>query len=100
MTHSLARAAQARVLAQRGELERAESLGREAVAIADHTDDIDLTAWLRSDLAEVLTLAEKAGDACTVLEEAVRLAERKEDLILVERARARLAELQTAASRQ
>jgi ATP/maltotriose-dependent transcriptional regulator MalT len=99
-THSFARAAHARVLAQRGDLERAESLAHEAIAIADRTDDIGARAWLRTDLAEVLTLADKVGEACSALEEAVLLADEKEDMILVERARARLAELQTFSPRQ
>jgi hypothetical protein len=85
------------VLAKRGELERAESLGREAVAIADQTDDIDASAWLRTDLADVLALADKAAEACSALEEALRLAEQKEDLVVASRARNRLAELQTPA---
>jgi tetratricopeptide (TPR) repeat protein len=93
-THSIARAARARVLAHRGDLERAESLAREAVAIADRTDNIDSRAWFRLDLADVLGLAAKIGKARSVLEEAVDLAEQKEDLILIGRARARLAELQ------
>jgi class 3 adenylate cyclase/tetratricopeptide (TPR) repeat protein len=97
LTHGLARAAHARVLAKRGELERAESLGREAVAIADHTDDIDASARLRTDLADVLALADKAAEACSALEEALRLAEQKEDIVLASRARNRLAELQTPA---
>lgn len=76
------------MLAHRGELERAESLAREAVAIVDGTDDLDSRGWIRTDLAEVLGLAAKTDEARSVLEEAVRLAEQKEDLVLVERARA------------
>jgi len=99
-SQSISLAARARVLAHRGDLEGAESLAREAVAIADRTDDIDTHGWLRTDLAEVLNLAEKTREACSVLEEAFHLAEQKEDFVLVERARARLAELQPSASRQ
>jgi class 3 adenylate cyclase len=95
-THSIARAARAKVLAQRGDLERAESLAREAVAIADRTDNIDSRAWLRMGLADVLGLADKTGEARFVLEAAVELAEQKEDLVLIGRAQARLAELQVA----
>jgi class 3 adenylate cyclase len=96
---SLARTVRARVLAERGELERAESLARQAMAIADPTDNIDLRAWIRVDLAEVLSIATKNDEARSVLEEAVRLGEQKEDVILVERAQARLAELQEPAPR-
>jgi class 3 adenylate cyclase len=90
---SLARAGRARVFAHREGLEQAESLAREAVAIADRTDDLDLRAWLRTDLAEVLGLADRTGEARSTLEEAVRLAEAKQDVVVAARARARLAEL-------
>ena len=86
------------MLARGGDLERAEALAREAVAIVDRTDDIDMRGWLRTDLAEVLSFADKTEEASSVLEEAVRLAEQKEDLILVERARARLAEFQASSA--
>jgi class 3 adenylate cyclase/tetratricopeptide (TPR) repeat protein len=96
---SLALTARARVLAHRGDLKRAEALARDAVAIVDRTDDIDTCGWLRADLAEVLSLAGKTEEACSVLKEAVCLAEQKEDLILVERGRARLAEFQVSPAR-
>jgi class 3 adenylate cyclase/tetratricopeptide (TPR) repeat protein len=96
---SVALAARARVQAHRGDLERAEALGREAVAIVDLTDDIDTRGWLRTDLAEVLSLADRTEEACSVLEDAIRFAKQKEDLTLVERGRARLAAMQTADSR-
>jgi hypothetical protein len=86
------------VLARGGHLERGEALAREAVAIVDRTDDIDMRGWLRTDLVEVLSFAEKTEEASSVLEEAVRLAEQKEDLILLERARARLAEFQASSA--
>src|SRR5262249_49767543 len=95
---SLALAARARVLAHRGDLERGEALAREAVAIVDRTDDIDTRGWLRTDLAEVLSLADKTEEACSVLEEAVSLAEQKEDLVLVEFCRAHLAEFQASSA--
>jgi class 3 adenylate cyclase len=98
-SQSLVRAARARVLAHREVLEQAESLAREAVAIADRTDNLAMRAWLRTDLAEILNLREKTDEACSVLEEAVGLAGAKEELILAERARARLAELRASAPR-
>jgi hypothetical protein len=60
------------------------------------TDDVDLRAWLRIDLADVLSIAERTVEARSTLEEAVRLAEAKEDVVAAERARARLAELQAS----
>jgi tetratricopeptide (TPR) repeat protein len=95
---SLALAARARVRAHRGDHARAEALAREAVAIVDRTDNIDMRGWLRADLAEVLGLVGRTEEACSLLEEAVRFAEQKEDLILVEFGRARLAEFQASAS--
>ena len=98
-SQSVGRAARARVLAQREGHDQAEAVGREAVAIADRTDDLDLRGWLRTDLAEVLELAGKTAEACSVLEAAVGLAEAKEEVVLAEKARARLAELQASAPR-
>jgi class 3 adenylate cyclase/tetratricopeptide (TPR) repeat protein len=94
---SLTRAVRAQVLARKGDVEHAEALAREALAIVDRTDNIDGRGWLRADVADVLTLARKDDEAFSVLEEAVHLAEQKGDVVLVERARARLAELQTSA---
>jgi hypothetical protein len=78
------------------ELDQAEILAREAIVIVDVTDDVDLRAWLRIDLADVLSIAERTVEARGTLEEAVRLAEAKEDVDAAERARARLAELQAS----
>jgi hypothetical protein len=78
------------------ELDQAEILAREAIVIVDVTDDVDLKAWLRIDLADVLSIAERTVEARGTLEEAVRLAEAKEDVDAAERARARLAELQAS----
>jgi hypothetical protein len=86
-------------LGQREEHDQAEALAREAVAIADGTDDLDLRGWLRTDLAEVLELAGKTAEARSVLEAAVGLAEAKEEVVLAQQARARLAELQASAPR-
>ncbi|HEY3070308.1 MAG TPA: adenylate/guanylate cyclase domain-containing protein [Gaiellaceae bacterium] len=96
-SQSLVRAARARMLAHTQRLDQAESLAREAVTIVDRTDNLGMRAWLRTDLAEVLELAGKTTEACSVLEAAVGLAEAKEEVVLAEPARARLAELQASA---
>ncbi|MBA3728790.1 MAG: tetratricopeptide repeat protein, partial [Actinobacteria bacterium] len=86
-----------KVLARRGELEEGERIAREAVAIIERTDEIDHQgqAWL--DLAEVLHLAGKAGDARMAVEEAVERFERKGNLIMAQRARVLLEDFSSPA---
>ena len=64
------RQAKAKVLARRGEHAEAERLAREAVAIGDDTDALNLQGDAYKDLAEVLSLADKPGDAASALEQA------------------------------
>jgi hypothetical protein len=68
-------------------------LAREAATIVDRSDDLDSRAWIRMDVAEVLSAAGKGAEARSVLEEAIRLAEMKEDVLLVEQARTRIGQL-------
>lgn len=79
--------------AHNGDLEHAEVLAREAATIVDRSDDLDSRAWIRMDVAEVLSAAGKGAEARSVLEEAIRLAEMKEDVLLVEQARTRIGQL-------
>jgi class 3 adenylate cyclase/tetratricopeptide (TPR) repeat protein len=83
----------AKVLAQRGELERAKSLAREAVDLVESTDWLHLRAELHRDLAEVLLLSGAVDAAAHSLEHALALYEEKGDLPDAERVRERLAEL-------
>ena len=53
------RQAQAKVLADEGELDQAESLGREAVALASETDFLVLQGDALADLGQILRSAEK-----------------------------------------
>jgi hypothetical protein len=85
------------MLAHRERFEQAESLAREAAAIVDRTDNLGVRAWLRTDLAEVLELAGRTTEACSVLEAAVGFADAKEEIVLAAPTRARLAELQASA---
>ncbi len=72
------RRVRAKVLARRGELEEAERLGREAVAIASATaDNLDLRAQAFADLGEVLRLADRPQESQAALDEAIRLYEDK-----------------------
>jgi tetratricopeptide (TPR) repeat protein len=79
------------VLARRGELEEAERLAREAVALAEETDMLNAHADALIDLAEVLARA--GQDARAELDRALALYERKGNLVTAERTRSRLAEL-------
>ncbi len=81
------RTVRGKVLAGRGELETAEALVREAMAIVRTTDDIDAQADTLMDLAEVLVDAGRAADAQAFAQEALDLYEQKGDLVLAARAR-------------
>ena len=65
------RRVRAKILARRGELDEAERLGREAVAIASATADIlNLRAEALADLGEVLRLADRPHESRAALAEA------------------------------
>jgi len=61
------------VLARRGEVEQAEKLAREAVSLADRTDQLDSRAEAHGDLAEVLRSADRGGEAVRELKRAIWL---------------------------
>ncbi len=87
------RRVRAKVLARTGELDEAERLGREAVAIASATADIlDLRAEALADLGEVLRLADRPQESRAAFEEAIRLYEAKGNVVGAERVRDLLAE--------
>ena len=71
----------------------AEQLAREAVAISDETDLLNLQATARHDLAEVLAAADRTEEAASALEEALERYERKNNIVMAERTRKRLAAL-------
>jgi class 3 adenylate cyclase/tetratricopeptide (TPR) repeat protein len=98
-TQMLWRQVRAKVLARRGETGEAERLAREAVAVGQETDMIDVQGDTHADLAEVLLLAGKPDEAAAALEQALERYERKGNLVSAQRAQTRLAELQDAASR-
>ncbi len=77
----------ARLLARRGELERAEELAREGVGLAADSEFVVLHADVLLDLAEVLGLAGRPEDAAAAAAEAVSLYERKGNVAAAERAR-------------
>jgi Tetratricopeptide repeat len=82
------------VLAHRGQLAEAESLAREAVAIIEQTDGLNLQGDALCDLAEVLSDG-SSNEAAAALEQALERYERKRNLAMVRRVREQL-ELQPA----
>ena len=71
------RQARARVLAQRGEHEKAERLAHEAVEIGETTEDLSSKAETRADLGEILAIAGRREDAADAIEEALGPASRR-----------------------
>ena len=89
----LMRRVRGRLLARRGEHERAEKFARDAVAIAEQTDKICDHAEALTDLAEVLELARHSEDATAQLQKALALYKQKGNIVMIERTNARLTEL-------
>jgi class 3 adenylate cyclase/tetratricopeptide (TPR) repeat protein len=75
------RSVRAKVAARRGELERAQELGREAVRLAEQTDDIGSQAAALLDLAEVLRRAGRAEETTSLVTRARDLFERKGNVV-------------------
>jgi DNA-binding SARP family transcriptional activator/tetratricopeptide (TPR) repeat protein len=94
------RSARARVLAQRGEAEKAEDLARAAVDIARRTDFLNMHAGTLLALADVLAIGGRAAQAIPIIEEARVLYDRKGNLVMAEKARTLLAELREAVASQ
>jgi tetratricopeptide (TPR) repeat protein len=85
------RQVRAKALARRGEDGAAEDLAREAVALAEPTDALDMRADALVDLAEVLRLVGRKDEPKAVLEDALRLYERKGNVVSAGRVRDALA---------
>ncbi len=90
------RPVKAKVLARRGDQQEAERLGREAVTIAETTDDSNGQGDVFADLAEVLQLGGKPTEAAQALEQALERYERKGNIVSAAHARQRLRELEPA----
>jgi tetratricopeptide (TPR) repeat protein len=84
------RATRGKLLARRGEHESAVALAEEAVALAADTDYLNLQADACIDLAEVLSLGGRIGEAASRSHEALELYERKGNTVSAERVRAML----------
>jgi class 3 adenylate cyclase/tetratricopeptide (TPR) repeat protein len=95
LSQILWRSVRAKAIAFGGRLSDAEQLAREAVALAEDTDNIDLRGDALMALAEVLRLAERPDEAVPVIEEALRLYEQKGNLVSTGNARSLLDQLRT-----
>jgi class 3 adenylate cyclase/predicted ATPase len=82
------RSVRARLLARGGETEEAERVVREAVALADRTDFLNLRADTMSCLAEVLWLGGRSREAGSALRRAIDIYEAKGNLVDAGRLRA------------
>jgi tetratricopeptide (TPR) repeat protein len=80
-TQVLVRSARGRVLAERGELDDGLRLCREAVSLAEETDDVNMRADALTGLAEVLRLGWRREDAARVLDEALLLYQAKGNVV-------------------
>jgi predicted ATPase/class 3 adenylate cyclase len=92
------RISRARILAQQGDLLRAEALAREAVRLGEQTDFLNTRADTLVDFAEVLALAGRRAEALDALGEAAKLYEQKGNAPGLVRSRAFAAELSPASS--
>ena len=92
-TQVLGRAARARVLGSRGLGEEAERLARDAVALSEETDDLNMRGDTYVNLAEVLATAGDRGGAGTALASALELYLAKGNVAAAANTRERLAVL-------
>jgi DNA-binding SARP family transcriptional activator/class 3 adenylate cyclase/tetratricopeptide (TPR) repeat protein len=97
-TQMLWRAARARCAAAAGELDEAERLAREGVAVAERTDFIVMHAGTLESLAEVLLARGDQVGATGAIRSALELYERKGNLVAAERTRAALLSLTPSAT--
>jgi len=93
LTQMYCRQVDARIDAHRGNLDDAERLAREAVAMGEPTDMLVDRAGTHVDLAEVLVLAGRREEAAAEIQKALVLFEQKGDRVRVEATLARRAQL-------
>jgi class 3 adenylate cyclase/tetratricopeptide (TPR) repeat protein len=87
------RALRARIAADRGELEAAETLAREALAYGERSDFPQIHARVREALGHVARAAGRTDEARAEFERAIAAHESHGDLVLAERTRQLLVEL-------
>jgi class 3 adenylate cyclase/tetratricopeptide (TPR) repeat protein len=100
VTHLAVKEARALLLSRRGEFDAAASLAREALALADETDDLEASAWLRVGLAEILMSARRLAEAEPLLAEAIELFDAKGHVFGAEEAQEMLQKLRESAANE
>jgi class 3 adenylate cyclase len=85
------RGVRSKALARRGELAQADLLAREAVALAEETDGLNMHGDALLDLAEVLRAANRPTEAVAAAERALSLYKRKGNLVSAASAKAAVA---------
>lgn len=86
------RARDAKAFARQGRIAEAERLAREAVTLAEGTDDINTHGDALMALAEVDRVGKRPSEAVPVIEQALELYERKGNVVSAGKARALLGE--------
>jgi hypothetical protein len=81
--------------AERGQPDEAESLVREALALLEGTDDLEVRSDALLTLARVLGRTKKRPEGVAAVEEAIQLCERKGNIVLTREAQALLDEIGT-----
>jgi tetratricopeptide (TPR) repeat protein len=94
------RSTRAKILARRGEFDRAESVARDALRRAGQTDFLNVHAGVLLDLAEVLLLAARPVEAAEAARKARSLYERKGNTVEIARSTALLAEVEALAAQR
>jgi tetratricopeptide (TPR) repeat protein len=92
-TQVCVRTGRAKLAARRGNLEEAEAVAREGIALAAGTEFVDLRGDALLALAEVLRLGSRNGEAAEPIREALALWDAKGNVVYARRARALLEEL-------
>jgi tetratricopeptide (TPR) repeat protein len=87
------RTVRAKLLAVKHAHDQAEQTARDAVALAEKTDDLFTLGQAQMALAEVLILAGRGEEAIGALEAAADASERKGNVVTARQARAKIAEL-------
>jgi predicted ATPase/class 3 adenylate cyclase len=98
LSQVLWRTARAKIRARQGALDAAEELMREAVRLSEPTDLLGTRAVVLADLADVLELAGRRGEALRALQEAARLYQGKGNVTALARVRSHEEELAAAMS--